>query len=292
MLGLRDLANQKPRSLTLQESKIMSIEMMRQGFGKKWLVVTAITCVTFALYGLRGVSSSPPTISTSNSEPLQCPNHGTKRCGSGGFLTLCTVPDEWVSPLSIASGKSAKFYRACKKHDDCYDTYGASRAKCDRAFQGDLEDECDRGFNTVILQPARGGCYVAAKGYYEAVAGAGAGAFSKAQESARAKAQDQIKGFYKDILDREAEQAGIDGWLNALKSGQAIGQVRRGIAESNEAKNKVKDLYRKMLCRESDPDGLKGWINALADGWSLRRVADEGFAGSQEYKNRGGRPCS
>ena len=129
-------------------------------------------------------------------------------------------------------------------------------------------------------------------GRREAVAGAGAGAFSKAQESARAKAQDQIKGFYKDILDREAEQAGIDGWLNALKSGQAIGQVRRGIAESNEAKNKVKDLYRKMLCRESDPDGLKGWINALADGWSLRRVADEGFAGSQEYKNRGGRPCS
>ncbi len=101
-----------------------------------------------------------------------------------------------------------------------------------------------------------------------------------------------VNRIYREILERDAEPAGMITWTNALTRGKTIEQVRRAIAESPEAQKKLNDLYLSMLCRPIDPTGRATWTNALASGWTLWQVASEGIFHSPEYENRGGRPCN
>lgn len=98
--------------------------------------------------------------------------------------------------------------------------------------------------------------------------------------------------IYREVLDRDVDPSGMGTWTGELNNGKSVLSVRRAISVSPEAQNKLNELYRKMLCRDIDSSGQVTWTNALASGWSLRRVAAEGIAPSQEYQSRGGRTCS
>ena len=158
---------------------------------KQSIIIVAILIAATAIFigdrrintAAKTASVNVPTASTSASD--QCPQ---KKCGSGGFFQKCMVPDEWIVPISLRTltGRRALFYKACGKHDDCYDTYGANKAQCDRKFLSDLEDECGRAYNTIIEKPAKEVCNGAAKIYYQAVSDSAkaAEAFRDAQNAA------------------------------------------------------------------------------------------------------------
>ena len=105
------------------------------------------------------------------------------------------IPDEWYPPISAPLGlrfDAAKFYKACIKHDNCYDTYGVIRRDCDRKFRKDLLEECARAFNTIWASAARDSCNIAAEVYYEAVVAWGDEAFEIAQRKAKVKLEKAV----------------------------------------------------------------------------------------------------
>ena len=101
-----------------------------------------------------------------------------------------------------------------------------------------------------------------------------------------------MRNLYKEILEREPESQGLQGWTNALKNGTSLNSVRRMIAESPEAQGKLNNYYEKLLCRQIDPTGQRTWTDNLANGWSLQKVVNEGIKGSPEYKSRNGQACT
>ncbi|KAB2922167.1 MAG: hypothetical protein F9K25_19570 [Candidatus Contendobacter sp.] len=112
-----------------------------------------------------------------------------KWCGSGPTSNI--IPDE-LPGLLIAgciSVDSAKFYHACKAHDNCYDSCGKSHVECDRTILHNLEAECKTAFNTIIEKPCMLGCYAAARSYYETMIGVQYEGFVKAYKDAQKKCQ-------------------------------------------------------------------------------------------------------
>ncbi len=114
-----------------------------------------------------------------------------KHCGAEGSWKSKFIPDEFKVP---GSGASAKFYRACDKHDDCYDTLGASKDDCDNGLHANLRKECKiayKGLNKVFL-PA---CYTAAFTFYEAVhlSPDSKEAYKKAQDAARSRGEQIVE---------------------------------------------------------------------------------------------------
>jgi hypothetical protein len=104
-----------------------------------------------------------------------------KRCGPQGSKISEIIPDEFWVPGSF---KTAKFYKACQEHDDCYSRCGASKADCDEAFLRRLKEECDRAYHTILERPLRLPCYAAAEVYYQAVVEFGQGPYEDAQRLA------------------------------------------------------------------------------------------------------------
>ena len=102
--------------------------------------------------------------------------------------------------------------------------------------------------------------------------------------------EDFVKRFYKQILGREADPAGLEAWTNNLKSGKEAGAaVGAGFIESDEFKKRnlgdeeyIRILYRAFFDREADQGGLEGWINVCAQGLTRRQVY-RGFAESNEF---------
>ena len=115
-----------------------------------------------------------------------------------------------------------------------------------------------------------------------------------------------IDRLYLNVLGREADPAGKQGWLDLMNNGAGRAQVLEGFSESAENKantaglvaNGIWDrsetaaavarLYDTVLGRAPDAAGLSTW-SALIDGGalSLRQVAD-GFTGSAEFQARYG----
>lgn len=179
---------------------------MKQAF----VMFAMVVAVTMTFIGSRNVEIAKTAAAKVLPTPFPlvdyCPQ---KKCGSGGFFQKCVVPDEWVVPLSLRTltGQRALFYKACGKHDDCYDTYGASKAQCDRKFLTDLEDECARAYNTIIEEPAKRACYGAARGYYEIMSGSDKSreAFAAAQDAAG-----RNQSYLVSITTGDVDKAGTD----------------------------------------------------------------------------------
>jgi hypothetical protein len=93
-----------------------------------------------------------------------------------------------------------------------------------------------------------------------------------------------VRGMYHDLLGRDPDAAGLQGWVNALASGQLTpAQVAYGFAASAEREGLVvqKD-YQAFLGRAASPDEVASWVNAFESGVSNESVV-AGFAGSPEY---------
>ena len=99
-----------------------------------------------------------------------------------------------------------------------------------------------------------------------------------------------VKRNYELILDREAEEDGLNYWTNSLKNkemtaaevvnGFMISEEFNGKGYSNE--ERVKFIYKVMLDREPDADGLNYWVGLLNAGVSDSFIVN-GFATSEEF---------
>lgn len=98
-----------------------------------------------------------------------------------------------------------------------------------------------------------------------------------------------VRDIYRDVLDREADRGGLRDWSRDVRQGgDSLNDVRRGIAESEEAKDRINDIYRNVLGRDADSDGMRTWTNELKDGASLNEVRRQ-IENSEEARRRNGR---
>ena len=93
-----------------------------------------------------------------------------------------------------------------------------------------------------------------------------------------------VRQLYLDVLNREPDAGGQQGWANAMVSGWTYAQVRSGIANSQESRNNVNNAYLNVLLRNAEAGGLQGYVNALANGSTLRQVY-ESIANSNEARS-------
>ncbi len=95
-----------------------------------------------------------------------------------------------------------------------------------------------------------------------------------------------ISNLYSNVLGREAEEAGLQGWVSALYNGASRADVAKSIVGSTEALSKansdfIDSLYQSALGRTADEAGKAAWTDALAHGASQADVAI-GIVGSPE----------
>ena len=86
----------------------------------------------------------------------------------------------------------------------------------------------------------------------------------------RLSSREDVEAFvaqaYRDVLGREADPGGLEGWTNALTGGSiTIRQFAEQIVYSSEASmNTTAALYRHSLGRDPDQAGQQGWAWALS----------------------------
>lgn len=74
-----------------------------------------------------------------------------------------------------------------------------------------------------------------------------------------------LREAYQDIMGREADDAGLNYWLNEINSGNAtIEQVRSALQGSDEAR--LRAAYRDILGQEADEEGLAYWLGEIQSG--------------------------
>ena len=101
-----------------------------------------------------------------------------------------------------------------------------------------------------------------------------------------------VSRFYKIVLGRDADTAGLNDWTDKLATGTYAGaDIARGFIDSIEFDKESKDdleyvttLYKAFFNREPDTAGLDGWLSQLSQGVSREKVLD-GFLYSVEFAN-------
>jgi hypothetical protein len=100
-----------------------------------------------------------------------------------------------------------------------------------------------------------------------------------------------VKQQYRDFLNREAETAGLQFWVNMIDSGAITrAQVIESFFWSKEFGARIAPivrLYFAYFLRIPEYEGLMFWIDAYNSGWSLGAISDS-FAGSEEFQQRYG----
>ena len=99
-----------------------------------------------------------------------------------------------------------------------------------------------------------------------------------------------VERFYELVLGRASDEAGLNGWVDALLAGTLSGaDVAEAFFLSGEylARNTsddefVETLYQAFFNRDPDADGQQGWLTELQRGASRAQVID-GFSGSAEF---------
>lgn len=99
-----------------------------------------------------------------------------------------------------------------------------------------------------------------------------------------------VKGFYKNILERDAASSEVEGWTDSLLNGGCtVVQVTDGFIFGEEYESKqtddeayVKMLYRSILEREPQSDEVEGMITVLNYGVSRKYVYSL-FVSSDEF---------
>ncbi len=105
-----------------------------------------------------------------------------------------------------------------------------------------------------------------------------------------AQAQSLVSHAYRDILGREAEDAGLQGWSQAVHSGAVTRpELMSAMAYSGENSTRTAAaMYRDILGREPDAAGLAGWSAALERREVTAKDARAGFWSSSEKQAQAG----
>ena len=112
-----------------------------------------------------------------------------------------------------------------------------------------------------------------------------------------AVSDDQIKQVYREVLEREADEGGVNHYRQQAAKGWSIDQIRSDLMNSNERKqleaNKaqaaqaaatqkdaeltsaIKQAYRDILERDADDGGIAHYKLQIAKGWTLDQVRQD-----------------
>lgn len=108
---------------------------------------------------------------------------------------------------------------------------------------------------------------------------------------------EQIKQVYREVLEREADEGGINHYRQQAAKGWNVDQIRSDLMNSNERKqleaNKaqaaqaaaaqkdaeitsaIKQAYRDILEREADEGGIAHYKSQIAKGWTIEQVRQD-----------------
>ena len=93
-----------------------------------------------------------------------------------------------------------------------------------------------------------------------------------------------IRDLYARMFGREADEGGLQDWLDYIDQGHSFLDVYNGFLNSAEGRRTyVRELYHHLLGREGRDDEVQSWIDQLAAGSSQTDVL-KGFLYSEEYK--------
>lgn len=103
---------------------------------------------------------------------------------------------------------------------------------------------------------------------------------------------DFVSRFYRLVLGREADPAGLADWVNQLNSGTRSGtDIANGFFNSSEYVGRgqsnedfLNTLYQAFFNRAADQGGYQTWLVNLANGATRQNIID-GFSNSQEFEN-------
>lgn len=110
------------------------------------------------------------------------------------------------------------------------------------------------------------------------------------KDSAAVEVRSFVRRLYNLVLQREADEAGLESWTNALLSKKSSGvDAGFGFVFSDECKQKnlsneqfVEILYNTFMNRPSDAGGKTAWVSQLDAGVGREKVF-EGFVLSAEF---------
>ena len=121
--------------------------------------------------------------------------------------------------------------------------------------------------------------------------GTGKDAVTSPAVVARADAEAFVKHLYKEILGREADEAGLKNWSDKVVVGAKGVEVAANLMISGEFQARglsneafVKVVYRALLGRDADASGLATWTEKL-DGGMTRAVMMQQLCASSECSN-------
>ncbi|NJN31938.1 MAG: DUF4214 domain-containing protein [Synechococcales cyanobacterium RM1_1_8] len=86
---------------------------------------------------------------------------------------------------------------------------------------------------------------------------------------------DRLDDIYRDVLGRNIDSSGLRTYSRRLEQGWSLDQVRRDLAQSDEAEKALDELYQRILGRGIDPSGYETYSRKIARGASLRDVEQE-----------------
>jgi hypothetical protein len=94
-----------------------------------------------------------------------------------------------------------------------------------------------------------------------------------------------VTGLYHDVLNRNASDAEIAGWVAALDNGTPRSTVSVAFLTSQEYRTDlVQADYLMFLLRPADADGLAAWVNALNAGATDQQVLAGIFGSPEGYQ--------
>ena len=107
---------------------------------------------------------------------------------------------------------------------------------------------------------------------------------------ARPVNQRYVAQLYRDLLGREADQAGLNGFTQLLDQNQIsrVGVVQAIQGSREYSQRVVRDLYRSILAREVDPFGLSVWTDFLSKGGTADRLQVLLMDSEEFFQRRGG----
>ena len=93
-----------------------------------------------------------------------------------------------------------------------------------------------------------------------------------------------VMDLYARMFGREADEGGLQDWLDFINQGHSFLEVYNGFVNSAEGRRTyVRELYHHLLGREGRQDEVQAWVDRLAAGSSQTDVL-KGFLYSEEYK--------
>lgn len=99
---------------------------------------------------------------------------------------------------------------------------------------------------------------------------------------------DQVRGYYTTILKRDADDDGLNRWVEALQAGTSAEDIREAIIASAEVSATIAPLvrlYEAAFGRVPEDTGLAGWAAEMRAGTSFADIAAR-FVGSAEFQAR------